>query len=204
VKIVPRFLFEGWSGEQLKHFLGNERVQTLCGLALVEFIQRNELDGAVVEIWLQIMSMTRGNAAEYLLEVIETWTKQFHKADLIFILPLSPPLSTSFEEIGIASKAIMGKLAEQVDYVNVMTYDYPSSEISGVAPVPWVEANIRFAIESVADASKILLGLNFYGYDRTNGNMNAILGKQFTELLSKSDARLEWDEKAGEHRVVWG
>jgi hypothetical protein len=63
-----------------------------------------------MEIWLQIMAMTRGTAFElvvialiihkhkiifssYLLEMVEFWAKEFHKAGLLFILPLSPPLN---------------------------------------------------------------------------------------------------------------
>ena len=77
-------------------------------------------------MWLQIMSMTRGSAAEFLLEIIELWTEQCHSAGLEFIIPLTPPLDPTLKEVGIVTPKILMKIAEHVDYINVMTYDYPS------------------------------------------------------------------------------
>lgn len=80
-KIVPRFVFERWSGEELKHFLTDEQTHRRCGQAIVDFLlvggikwrllsltisqlKRNQMDGAVLEMWLQVMSMTQGTGAE--------------------------------------------------------------------------------------------------------------------------------------------
>ncbi|KAH7713093.1 Protein C44C1.2 [Aphelenchoides avenae] len=202
-KIVPRFLFEQWSADELKSLMMEEPTQLRCGQAIVEFLQRNEMDGAVMEIWLQIMSMTRGQAGEYLLEMVEAWGKQFRRAGLEFFLPMSPPLSPTLEEIGIVSRQILPRLSVAVDYINVMTYDFPSNEIAGVAPLPWVEANLRHLIDAGVDPTKVLLGLNWYGYDRSGGRMDAILGKRFFEQLSQPYTELEWDDEAKEHRIRW-
>ncbi|KAL3072992.1 hypothetical protein niasHS_017966 [Heterodera schachtii] len=212
VRIVPRFIFEGWSGAHLQQFLTEEHAQYRCLRALVEFLQRYNFNGAVMEIWLQIMSMTRGTAAQYLLELVEFWSEHFHRAGLEFILPLTPPLGANLQEIGIVNAQIMQRLLSAVDYVNLMTYDFPSSDASAVAPIDWVEANIRYAItaagggedEEAATAAKILMGLNFYGYDRTNGQSTALLGNQFIELLSSSDAKLSFEANVGEHRLTFG
>ncbi|KAL3103622.1 hypothetical protein niasHT_026816 [Heterodera trifolii] len=212
VRIVPRFIFEGWSGALLQQFLTEEQAQYRCVRALVNFLQRYNFNGAVMEIWLQIMSMTRGTAAQYLLELIEFWSEHFHRAGLEFILPLTPPLGANLQEIGIVNAQIMQRLLSAVDYVNLMTYDFPSSDASAVAPIDWVEANIRYAItaagggedEEAATAAKILMGLNFYGYDRTNGQSTALLGNQFIELLSSSDAKLSFEANVGEHRLTFG
>jgi hypothetical protein len=34
------------------------------------------------------------------------------------------------------------------------------------------------------DPSKLLLGLNWYGYDRSGGRMDAILGKLYAKLVT--------------------
>lgn len=91
VKIVPRFLFEKW-GSEFESFLTNEEHSYRCGQAIVEFLQRNELNGAVIEIWLQVMIRTRGQGKSYLLEILQSWNKLFQKAELTFILPLTSPL----------------------------------------------------------------------------------------------------------------
>ena len=209
VKIVPRFLFENWQGNDLKQFLTEEQAQFRCVRAIVDLLLRTELDGAVVEIWLQIMAMTRGSSVQYLLELIESWSEQFHRAGLLFILPLSPPLNAGLQEIGIVNPDVIKRLVSSVDFLNVMTYDFPNSEISGVAPLPWVEANIRYFIEATASEqedgpAKIMMGLNFYGYDRSGGGSEAILGKKYIEFLSRPDAMLTFDSEAGEHRLIYG
>ncbi|KAI1723458.1 glycosyl hydrolases family 18 domain-containing protein [Ditylenchus destructor] len=206
-KIVPRFLFESWLGDELKHFLTDEQTQYRCGRAIVEFLLRNQMSGAVMEMWLQIMSMTRGTGAEYLIELIQAWSEEFQKNDLVFILPLSPPLNQDLQEIGIVSPALIEKLLRSVDYINLMTYDFPSETITGVAPLQWIEANLRYFLDIAQahdiDPSKLLLGLNWYGYDRTGGASNAILGQRFIELLSNPSSKLEFDESVGEHRILW-
>ena len=89
-----------------------------------------------------------------------------------------------------------------------------------MAPLLWVEANLRHLIDGGMEPSKVLLGLNWYGYDRSGGRMDAILGKRyvpscpirgynalkfsFYELLSEPYSELEWDEEAKEHRIRWG
>ena len=57
-------------------------------------------------------------------------------------------------------------LAPYVDLVTVMTYDfhYSSSEPGPVAPVDWQEQVMAYAVPNFG-ASKVLLGIPFYGYD---------------------------------------
>lgn len=72
----------------------------------------------------------------------------------------------SLQEIGIVSPALIEKLLRSVDYINLMTYDFPSETITGVAPLQWIEANLRYFLDIAQahdiDPSKLLLGLNWY------------------------------------------
>ncbi|KAF7632584.1 hypothetical protein Mgra_00008031 [Meloidogyne graminicola] len=137
--IVPRFLFEAWPVEDLKNFLFMEEAQRRCVKDIINLLQKNQMDGAVIELWVQIMTMTKGSASDYLLEIVEFWSKEFHKAGLLFILPIMPALDANFEETGIVNRDIMNRLMSSIDYLNVMTYDYNSPQISGVAPYEWVK-----------------------------------------------------------------
>uniref|UniRef100_A0A915MV18 Chitinase domain-containing protein 1 n=1 Tax=Meloidogyne javanica TaxID=6303 RepID=A0A915MV18_MELJA len=184
VKIVPRFLFEAWPVEDLKKFLYSEEVQRRCVKDIVRLLQRNQMDGAVIEIWVQIMSMTRGSAVEYLLEIIESWSKEFHKVGLEFILPMMPALDANYEETGIVNREVMKRLMSSVDYLNVMTYDYNKDYLES--------------------STKILMGLNFYGYDRSGSSSEAVLSKKFIEILSDGDSVLSFDENDGEHKLIFG
>jgi chitinase domain-containing protein 1 len=131
VQIVPRFLFEKWDSE-LESFITNEEHSFRCGQAIIEFLQRNELDGAVIEMWLQLMVRTRGQAKSYLMEIIENWHKLFQKAGLTFILPLTSPLDAKLEEVGIVDRPTLTFLMENVDYLSLMTYDYPSETSANI------------------------------------------------------------------------
>jgi len=79
-----------------------------------------------------------------------------------------------------------------------------------VAPINWVEANIRYFIGIIdedgggIETSKILLGLNFYGYDRSGGGTKAILGRDFVELLRRPDSVVGFNDETGEHHIQWG
>lgn len=144
----------------------------------------------------------------YLLEIIESWSKEFHKAGLEFILPMMPALDANYEETGIVNREVMRRLMSSVDYLNVMTYDYNSPQISGVAPYDWVKANLQYFIDSSEDylesSTKILMGLNFYGYDRSGSSSEAVLSKKFIEILSDGDSVLSFDENDGEHKLIFG
>ncbi|TKR81018.1 hypothetical protein L596_014966 [Steinernema carpocapsae] len=174
IKIFPRFLFESWNTNDLEDFLVDEGWQIRCGKEVINFLQRNRFDGAVLEIWLQIMSMTRGHAGRMVSELLEDWADRFHKKDLLIVIPIPPPLRDSHEDVGLFSPSYLEKLVRKVDYVNVMTYDFPSAKPSGVAPYDWVLANLEWIIKAGVEPSKILIGINFYGYDRTNGRMDAV------------------------------
>uniref|UniRef100_A0A914X8L6 Chitinase domain-containing protein 1 n=2 Tax=Plectus sambesii TaxID=2011161 RepID=A0A914X8L6_9BILA len=95
IKIVPRFLFEKWSPPELQQLFGDELLQERCAKAVIDFLQRNKFDGGVVEIWIQVMSMSQGSAVRDLLHFIINWAEMFQYKDQQFILPVPPPLDAS-------------------------------------------------------------------------------------------------------------
>ncbi|KAK0393555.1 hypothetical protein QR680_000271 [Steinernema hermaphroditum] len=204
VKIVPRFLFENWNPQDLEDFLVDEGWQIRCGKDLANFILRNQFDGAVLEVWIQIMSMTRGQAGQMVTELIEEWTETFHKKNLLVVIPIPPPLRDTNEDTGLFSPVYLERLVRKVDYVNVMTYDFPSTKATGVAPYYWVQSNLDWLLDAGIEHNRILMGINFYGYDRTEGRMDAIVSSKYLELLGRNDVRIEWDDSVKEHRLRWG
>jgi len=57
-------------------------------------------------------------------------------------------------------------LGEACDQILIMTYDYhwSTSEAGDIAPIPWMEEILSYAIKTIK-LDKIYLGINFYGYD---------------------------------------
>lgn len=71
------------------------------------------------------------------------------------------------------------------------------------APLPWVRQTAHDLLgprpASSPLASRLLLGLAFYGYDE----QEAVVGPQFLELLARYRPRLQWDKGAEEHFVQY-
>ncbi len=108
-------------------------------------------------------------------------------------------------------------LAPNLDLVTVMTYDYSFSggKEGPVAPINWVNSVAVYAAAQFG-ASKILLGIPFYGYDwnLTKGGQAAGRGYQnILDLVQKNNGTQSYDENYqspfadytvdGDHHRVW-
>ena len=58
-----------------------------------------------------------------------------------------------------------GAIAEVVDRIRIMAYDYSTGEPGPIAPLAWVEQAIEGTKKAVADDSKLVLGVPMYGYN---------------------------------------
>jgi spore germination protein YaaH len=56
------------------------------------------------------------------------------------------------------------EIAEAIDRLRIMTYDYSTGKPGPIGPIAWVERTLRYAI-SVMPASKVYIGLAGYGRD---------------------------------------
>uniref|UniRef100_A0A0M3IRF6 Chitinase domain-containing protein 1 n=1 Tax=Ascaris lumbricoides TaxID=6252 RepID=A0A0M3IRF6_ASCLU len=183
IVFVPRFIMEGWMGSTVNDFLYDEMWQRRCIQAIVDLIERNEMQGAVMEMWLQLITMTRGQLKQEMMELVTSWADYFHAKDLEFILPLNPPLNEAYEYNGIMSPEEFTEVAKHVDYINVMLYDYHTDRPAGVAPIEWIQRNMEFLLrESPVSSSKVLLGLNFYGFEFTATKVEAITSSRYVYI----------------------
>ncbi|CAJ0559869.1 unnamed protein product, partial [Mesorhabditis spiculigera] len=199
IKFVPRILFDQWHVDELKQFLLSETWSQRCLNDLLNFLQRNQFDGAAVELWMQALSVGR-EAPGYLTELFNKWGEEFHERNMQLIVPVGAPLSNKMEMTGIFTPD-MFKMMPNVDYVQVMTYDYHGT--IGVAPYPWVENTIRLLVENVPERAKdLMIGLNHYGYLYNDQQMDPVQRERFLEKLKEKNARLEWDDIVKEHRLI--
>jgi len=196
VKIVPRFIFESNDNELFQQFLTGDSAQLRCANALTAFLLRNQFEGCILEYWLQILVGTRGAALEYLIEMTELFGKRLHAKDLLFIVPMTPPIQNmepTSEGKTFLPAQIIPRIFEAVDYINLMTYDFGGTDAEGISPYPWIYNNIQmFLSENPDHASKLLIGLNYYG--RCTGAItDTILGNKFLEFLANPEFELMWD-----------
>ncbi|KAK6759502.1 hypothetical protein RB195_021221 [Necator americanus] len=200
VKIVPRVLFDGWETEQLTVFLSNVQWMNRCLGDILNLLTRTQFDGAVVELWTSAILQTEGEAAQLLVEMLDSWGLGFHKRKLELIVPVGPPLSEDNQLTGVFLPAHFYALSQNVDYIQMMTYDYGSRTALGVSPYEWVEKSIEAILDRSPElANQLMIGINHYGFEYTGRNQKPVNFDKYLENLKDDDSKLEWDPKSKEH-----
>ncbi|VDO07983.1 unnamed protein product [Brugia timori] len=200
IKFVPRFIIGESARESIERFLYDERWQTNCAQLVVNFIKKNKMHGAVIEVWLQVLSLVQKEVKEELIELVSHWAELFHQAELEIIVPLPAPLSDKNKPSGVVMKAELARIISSVDFVNVMTYDYNSDHFVGVSPFEWIRRNLEYILsDSSINSSKLLMGLNFYGYASQQTTIKAVIGKDFIEYVTSQSRTLFWNSITKEH-----
>lgn len=125
-----------------------------------------------------------------------------------------PPLVPPSHQRPYMDRSHYAALAPLVDGFSVMTYDYSSAGVPGPnSPLPWLHTNLQAAAAAASDAgsrvdevfnsSKLLAGVNFYGYDfatvKNRYAPKAITADDFGELLRSCAPTVEWSEEHREH-----
>jgi len=200
-KVVPRLLFDGWSRQDFsKLFSGNEMDKVIK--IILKTCKLYKFDGIVLEIWMQL----QGQATDHLIKFIQNMGKSFHDADKKLILVIPPPVYAG-NVAGIVRGKHIQKLKDYVDSFVLMTYDYSSFQRPGAnSPINWVKKCVELLVPNSEDQetrSKILLGLNFYGYDFTPDGGKHVLGndyKKYLKLATKNNIIvLDYQETSKEH-----
>ena len=89
-------------------------------------------------------------------------------------------------------------LGDAADAVRVMAYDHAwaGSRPGPVAPLPWVDDVLRFAVDEMPP-DKIFLGLPTYGYDWPDGGPGGDVAWADAAALAESrDADERWDDES--------
>lgn len=75
-----------------------------------------------------------------------------------------------------------------------------------MAPLPWVRQCMEaFVVENPENARKLLMGVNFYGYDYhpMGAKLEPVIGKQYVSLLEKHKPEIRWDSSGAEHFIEY-
>ncbi|XP_003745077.1 chitinase domain-containing protein 1 [Galendromus occidentalis] len=199
-KMLPRVLFEGWSPQQILDVSSSAGRTSSLGKVLTKLAHENDFDGYVFELWSQYNYS--GKLANALIKIIRGLYEPLRSSELALILVIPPPLYDDNVQ-GMFSRSHFEQLRDHVTAFSLMTYDYSSPQRPGPnSPIQWV----RKCVESLQPTeseyrAKILIGLNFYGYDYTAVGGGAIVGNQFVEMLQKHKPKIAWNEEFAEHYV---
>ncbi len=116
------------------------------------------------------------------------------------ILTLAIPAKASDVRTGWAGPYDYAALGKHADLILLMTYDYSwsSGPPGSIAPQDWVDRVAAYAVRQMP-ASKVLLGLAFYGYDwntTLGGRARALLYPQAAALAQQYGAQIAIDQKS--------
>ncbi|XP_066250520.1 chitinase domain-containing protein 1 [Euwallacea similis] len=193
-KVVPRILFDSWTGEDYRALFKNSEEISALNEILVKSCKQYRFDGYVFEVWSQLAG---GVPSDILVNFILSISNKFASEGLDFILVVPPKRGES----SVFSEQQFDALYDYVTAFSLMTYDYSSPQMPGPnAPIGWIEDTITSITSNITRRSKILMGLNFYGNDYTDGGGGSIVGHDYIKILKKvPDLTLIYNQEVGEH-----
>lgn len=196
-KIFPRVLFEHFTDADYSKILTYQEEVTAAAIAIIEVCKKFKFDGVVLEVWSQLAQRVDDG---HLINLIKSLASQLKVAGLGCILVIPP----SQRGPDLFNENHFDQIWEDVTAFSLMTYDFSSYQRPGAnAPLYWMKRVVEH-ITHKADRleekrAKILLGLNFYGYDFTPNGGEAVLGETYLSLLKHVKGRLKLDEKDQEN-----
>lgn len=198
-KICPFVLFENFTTPDFLAILNYQLEIDAFANTLFEVCFENKLDGIVLEIWATLG--TRVNDSN-LYNLILTIARKLKSGGYEFYLTVPPMI----EDEELFNNEHFETLWKEVNGFLLLSFDYSTVEHPGAnAPLYWM----REAVENIVPSSnphqliekraKILMGLNFYGFDYTPDGGEIIIGSQCIDFLKHSNTRLKYDEKDAEN-----
>lgn len=174
--------------------LRDARVRRRAVRGLVKMMDRERLDGINVDFQL----IPPGDRAGY-TAFIKQLRRELGSRRKTLEVSVFPPVEVPYEVNGAYDYRAIGRL---VDRVVIMTYDrhYPTGVPGPIAPVDWVERNLRAALRTVP-RSKLFLGVALYGYDwpvGSGGRGEDIGAADAIARAARTKAAVRWDDAAQE------
>ena len=190
-----------WTGDDYVRLFSDSNRADALTRSIINVINKYAFDGVVLEVWSQL----GGQAKPQLTKLIQKIGKKIRSKNKIFILVIPPPVYAG-NAPGMFSEEDFDNLVDYVDYFSLMTYDYSSPAKPGPnAHYGWMKQCVEKLDKDSFHRDKILLGLNFYGYDYTTEGGGPILGRDFVQILKDNNnqkrMKFKWDDNSKEHFI---
>lgn len=193
-KVLPLFQMKQLTQQDYEYLVQTPSAAASLANIILQEVESHSFDGIVFETAIP---------AKFFVQFISYVCQMLHKNNREFILVV-PPKHVYMEHEMFGYDEFV-ELSGYVDYFSLMTYDYTLPDSSGFnAPVTWMRDNLRRITRDSEDRTKILLGLNMYGfdYDEDVSHSTAITGNSLLSILSReTEFEFEWDEDEMEHSL---
>lgn len=192
-KIIPRILFDHFSDNDFSKLLTYQEEIDAVAKVIIDACNKFKFDGIVLEVFSQLAQRVDDH---HLLNLVKSIGKALKQVSLDFILVI-PPSSRGPD---LFNAKHYEALYDDVSFFSLMTYDFSSYQRPGAnSPLYWMRNVVLHICPEKKKRGKILLGLNFYGYDFTPEGGEAVVGHAYLNLLKQFKGRLKYDEKDEEH-----
>lgn len=207
IEILPTFT-NGHTQAVSTAILSNEEMRTLTISNIISKIETFGYDG----IQLDFEDM-KAAEKDLFSEFVQLLATELHSIDKKLITTVHPKISDEGVWAGSQSQD-WEKLGEYSDYVMIMAYDYhwSSSEAGEIAPISWIRNILSYAVTQVSN-EKILLGINFYGYNWVGSKAAALdysdvlklinTHKLEPELTLEKEQHFTYESDGAEHVVYY-
>lgn len=193
VRLVPTIqdIYAGdWAGAMVSDVLTNAGTAARHVDAILQAADQGGWAG--VDVDYEQLPPTAGPAFTAFLT---TLADRLHGSGMVLSVDVPARADDSGTEGALAySYQVIGSIADEV---RVMAYDYSWSTgpPGPIAPLPWVEAVVGYAVARVPQ-SKVVLGLATYGYDWGAGSGASIGAADAVRLAHQEGSPLHWDDRA--------
>ncbi|HBW35099.1 cell wall-binding repeat-containing protein [Desulfosporosinus sp. BICA1-9] len=156
LKVLPVIQSSWDSPKAVDTVMASETARARLISEIMERIDSINADGIVIDF--EFMSNSTGpNLTQFMKELYA----QLHPLNKLVVQAVMPRTGAEawLEEFNYPA------LAQHVDYLHIMTYDYSHGAPGPIAPLNWSSKVLDYARGQGVDMHKILLGIPYYGVD---------------------------------------
>ena len=156
LKVLP-VLQSSWdSAETVDTVMASDPARAKLESQIIQRIQSTNSDGIVIDF--ELMSTTTGpNLTQFMKELYA----QLHPLNKLVVEAV---MARTGSETWL-NEFDYHALAQYVDYLHIMTYDYSKSTPGPLAPLSWMNQVLNYTQGQGVDMHKVLLGIPYYGTD---------------------------------------
>jgi spore germination protein YaaH len=178
-----------WDASTITAILNDQQRRAHHIQAIMDMVQGQDWNG----IDIDYEQLDVADTGTYMTFLRQLATELHHRHKL---LAVAVPAKTAESADDPQSQAYRyDQIASVADEIRVMAYDHAWEESppGSVAPSPWVQQVLNYAVRSVPP-DKLMLGIAAYGYDWADGRGHPIGATSAAALAAHYRATVSWDE----------